>query len=72
MVQTKQTDHKPNPGRQGSPAKFPRKGKPTGKAGKHLAAATDDSTTESLSSSESGRDNNNNTMKSTVQAGRKR
>ena len=71
MVHTKQTACKRSPGRQGTPPKFPSKGKPTGKAGKHLAAATDDSNTEFLSGDESGRDNNNNTVKGTVQAGRK-
>ena len=72
MVHTKQTAHK-SP-RQGTPAKFPNKGKPTGKAGKHLAAATEDSSTETLSGNESSRDNdnNNNTVKATVKAGRKR
>ena len=73
MVHTKQTARK-DP-RQGTPAKFPSKGKPTGKAGKHLAAATEDSSTETLSGNESGRDNgngnNNNTVKATVKAGRK-
>ena len=43
MVQTKQTNRKQSTGRQGSPAKFPKKGKPSGKAAKHLAVATDDS-----------------------------
>ena len=73
MAQTKNTARK-NP-RQGTPAKFPNKGKPTGKAGKHLAAASggsQESSTESLSGSESGRDNNNNTVRATVNAGRKR
>ena len=75
MAQTKQTNRKSSP-RQGTRAKFPSKGKPTGKAGKHLAAASGDSqesNTESLSGSESGRDNNNNnTVRGTVNAGRKR
>ena len=71
MAQTKQTARKQSP-KQGTPAKFPKRGKPTGKAGKHLALATDES---SLSeSSETDRDNNNNenTVKATVNAGRKR
>ena len=68
MAQTKQTNRKQSP-RQGTPARFPSKGKPTGKAGKHLAAA---SNSDSSSSGESGRDNNNNnTVQSTVNAGRK-
>ena len=73
MAQTKQTARKQSP-RQGTPARFPSKGKPTGKAGKHLTAATDESSTENQSGNESGRDNNNNnnTVKSTVQASRKR
>ena len=57
--------------RQGTPARFPSKGKPTGKAGKHLAAVSGESSAENQSGNESG-DNNNNTVKSTVQAGRKR
>ena len=71
MAQMKQTARKQSSPRQGTPARFPSKGKPTGKAGKHLAAASGESSTENQSGNESG-DNNNNTVKSTVQAGRKR
>ena len=56
MAQTKQTQRK-LPDKQGSPAKFPKKGKPTGKAAKHMEAASDD---------------NNNTVQSTIRAGRRR
>ena len=56
MAQTKQTQRK-QPDKQGSPAKFPKKGKPTGKAAKHMEAASDD---------------NNNTVQGTIRAGRRR
>ena len=56
MAQTKQTQRKQS-SKQGSPARFPKKGKPTGKAAKHLQAASDD---------------NNNTVQSTIRAGRRR
>ena len=39
MANTKQTKHKKDDGgRQGSPAKFPQKGKPGDKAAKHMVA----------------------------------
>ena len=60
MAQTKQTQRK-QPNKQGSPAKFPKKGKPTGKAAKHLQAASDDNS-----------DDNNNTVQNTIRAGRRR
>ena len=39
MANTKQTNRKES-GRQGSPARFPNKGKPGGKAAKHLKASS--------------------------------
>ena len=57
MAQTKQTARK-EPSKQGSPARFPQKGKPGGKAGKHMAAYS--------------QDNNNNSVAGTVRAGRRR
>ena len=36
MANTKQTKRKQNTGQQGSPARFPSKGKPKGKAARHL------------------------------------
>ena len=71
MAQTKQTNRKQSTGHQGSPATFPKKGKPSGKAAKHLAAATDDSSDRESSSGEDD-NNNNNIVNSTVRAGRKR
>ena len=71
MAQTKQTNRKQSTGRQGSPAKFPKKGKPSGKAAKHLAAATDDSSDRESTTGEDD-NNNNNTVYSMVRAGRKR
>ena len=59
MAQTKQTQRK-QPNKQGSPAKFPKKGKPTSKAAKHLQAASDDNS-----------DDNNNTVQNTIRAGRR-
>ena len=58
MASTKQTARKENP-HQGTPAQFPSRGKPGGKAGKHLAAKSAD-------------DNNNNTVAGTIAAGRRR
>ena len=72
MAQTKQTNRKQSTGRQGSPAKFPKKGKPSGKAAKHLAAATDDSSDRESTTGEDDNNNNNNTVNSMVRAGRKR
>ena len=57
MVNTKQTARKENP-HQGTPARFPCRGKPGGKAGKHLAAQS--------------ADDNNNSVASTIAAGRRR
>ena len=71
MAQTKQTNRKQSTGRQGSPAKFPKKGKPSGKAATHLAAATDDSSDRESSTGEDD-NNNNNIVNSMVRAGRKR
>ena len=71
MAQTKQTNRKQPTGRQGSPAKFPKKGKLSGKAAKHLKAATDDSSDRESSTGEDD-NNNNNIVNSTVRAGRKR
>ena len=71
MAQTKQTNRKQSTGRQGSPAKLPKKGKPSGKAAKHLAAATDDSSDRGSSTGEDD-NNNNNIVNSTVRPGRKR
>ena len=65
MVQTKQTNRKQSTGHQGSPATFPKKGKPSGKAAKHFAAATDDSSDRESSSGEDD-NNNNNIVNSTV------
>ena len=71
MANTKQTKHKQDDdGRHGSPAKFPRRGKPGGKAAKHLAARNDDLSDESSSGGESQSDNNNNTIQGTVRVGR--
>ena len=72
MAQTKQTNRKQSTGCQGSPAKFPRKGKLSGKAAKHLATATDDSSDRESSTGEGDNNNNNNIVNSTVRAGRKR
>ena len=41
MANRKQTNHKET-GKQGSPAHFPSRGKPGGKAAKHLQAALED------------------------------
>ena len=57
MANTKQTNHKET-GRQGSPAHFPNKGKPGGKAAKHMKALS--------------KDDNNNIVNKTVKAGRRR
>ena len=57
MANTKQTARKENP-RQGTPARFPSRGKPGGKAGKHLAAQS--------------ADDNNNSVAGTIAAGRRR
>ena len=71
MANTKQTKRKQDDdGRQGSPAKFPRRGKPGGKAAKHMAAWNDDLSDENSSGSESQSDNNNNTVQGTIRAGR--
>ena len=73
MANTKQTKRKQDDdGRQGIPAKFPRRGKSGGKAAKHMAAWNDDSSDESSSGGESQSDNNNNTIQGTVRAGRRR
>ena len=72
MANTKQTKHKQeDDGRQGSPAKFPQRGKPGGKAAKHMAARNDDSSDENSSGGESQSDNNNNTIQGTVRVGRR-
>ena len=57
MANTKQTARKENP-HQGTPARFPSRGKPGGKAGKHLAAQS--------------ADDNNNSVAGTIAAGRRR
>ena len=57
---------------QGSPAKFPKKGKLSGKAAKHLASVTDDSSDRESTTGADDNNNNNNTVNSTVRAGRKR
>ena len=57
MANTKQTARKENSG-QGTPARFPSRGKPGGKAGKHLAAQSAD-------------ENNNNSVASTIAVGRR-
>ena len=57
MANTKQTARKENL-HQGTPAHFPSRGKPGGKAGKHLAAQS--------------ADDNNNSVASTIAAGRRR
>ena len=72
MGQTKLTNRKQSTGHQGSPAKFPKRGKPSGKAAKHLAAATDDSSDRESTSGVDDNNNNNNTVNSMVRAGRKR
>ena len=73
MANTKQTKRKQdNDGRQGSPAKFPRRGKPGGKAAKNMAAQNDDSSDKNSSDNESQSDNNNNTVEGTVRVGRRR
>ena len=58
MANTKQTARKENP-HQGTPARFPSKGKPGGKAAKHLAAQSAD-------------DENNNAVARTIAVGRRR
>ena len=57
MANTKQTNHKET-GRQGSPAHFPNKSKPGGKAAKHMKALSED--------------DNNNIVNKTVKAGHRR
>ena len=57
MANTKQTARKENP-HQGTPACFPSRGKPGGKAGKHLAAQS--------------ADDNNNSVAGTIAVGRRR
>ena len=47
MANTKQTARKENP-QQGTPARFPNRGKPSGKAGKHLAAQSADGNNNSV------------------------
>ena len=74
-VHTKQTQHKQNNGQQGSPARFPNKGKPGGKAAKHLASRNDESSDNDSHESEQESEpdnNNNNTVRSMVRAGRRR
>ena len=66
MAQTKQTNRKQPTGHQGSPAKFPKKGKPSGKAAKHLAPATDDSSDGESITGADDNNNNNNTVNSMV------
>ena len=56
MANTKQTARKENPS-QGTPARFPSKGKPGGKAGKHLAVKS--------------QDDNNNPVAGAIAAGRR-
>ena len=46
MANTKQMKHKQNSGQQGSPARFPSRGKPGGKAARHLASRNDESSDE--------------------------
>ena len=58
MANTKQTARKENSG-QGTPARFPSRGKPGGKAGKHLAAQLAD-------------ENDNNSVAGTIAVGRRR
>ena len=57
MANTKQTARKESP-HQGTPTRFPSRGKPGGKAGKHLAAQS--------------ADDNNNSVACTIAAGRRR
>ena len=71
MANTKQTQWKQNNCKQGSPARFPNKGKPGGKAARHLATRSGESS-DSESNPESNPDNNNNTVQATVRAGKHR
>ena len=73
MAHTKQTQHKQNNSQQGSPARFPNKGKPSDKAAKHLASRNDKSSDNDSHGSEQENEpdnNNNNTVRSMVRVGR--
>ena len=78
MVNTKQTARKASSS-QGSPARFPSKGKPGGKAAKHMQAAAEDGDTndgnESLSGASSDHeqeDDQSSQVQQTVRAGKHR
>ena len=72
IANTKQMKGKQNSGQQGSPARFPNRGKPGGKAARHLATRNDESSDDEgyESNPESEPDNNNNTVRGTVRAGK--
>ena len=70
---TKQTQRKQNSGHQGMPATFPNKGKPGGKAARHLASRNEESSDNKSHDSNPGSepDNNNNTVRGTIRAGKR-
>ena len=72
MANTKQTKCKQNSGQQGTPATFPNRGKPGGKAARYLASRNDESSEDESheSNPESEPDNNNNTVRATIRAGK--
>ena len=77
MVNTKQTARKASSS-QGSPARFPSKGKPGGKAAQHMRAAAEDGDTDDGNESSSGassdheqEDDQGNQVQQTVRAGKR-
>ena len=77
MANTKQTARKVNNG-QGTPAQFPSKGKPGGKAAQHMRVAAEDGGTDDGNESSSGassdheqEDNQGNQVQQTVRAGKR-
>ena len=78
MANTKQTARKANNG-QGTPARFPSKGKPGGKAAQHMRVAAEDGGSSDENESSSGassdhkqEDNQENQVQQTVRAGKRR
>ena len=78
MVNTKQTARKASSS-QGSPARFPSKGKPRGKAAKHMQAAAEDGDTDDGNEISSGassdheqEDDQSSQVQQTVRAGKRR
>ena len=73
MANTKQTARKASGG-QGSPARFASRGKPGGKAAKHMRAMAEDDNNSSSGGSGSGSDNEQpeNQVQNTIKAGKRR